>query len=561
MHSGGKTMRVDVYNRLIAMQASRRSVLQGVGAAAALAAGGPAALYSSASFAEDSVVAQIMKIPGSGNGSPTDADWQKVGELCLGPTKQNVKPGEFKGVNFSFMGLNNQNLHNFLFRGFLKPWGAFTGATIKWIDLAQADYNARLQQTVASGTVDYDIIEMGAPFEGDMGVKDLLSEMPDWVKKQIDFDDYVEYLKPPVGTWGGKIHRVTIDSDCHTMNIRTDVFSDADLAKQWADWKDKAGLDKWGAPKTWQQVQQVTKFLKGKKVKGKDVYGFLDQPKGWGGFQFYFTGSRATAYAKYPGEKNWLFDENMKPLVNNPAWVRAIQDIVDALPFEPADQLNADPGTTAFQQFLTGTGSLLEWWGDIGSVARTSDTATIGDVLDFDILPGSDDVYNFRKGAWEKLSSGPNYAPNMAYLGWGIYVMKSVDSDPLRQKAAWSAAAHLGGKDLSMWTAAYPSGFQPYRKSHTNLDLWALAGYDKKYIGSYMNSQSNSYNHPNSAIEPRIPGIFQYYSIAEDELAKVFAGKETAQQGADNVAAAWEKLTDKLGRENQVKYYRISMGI
>ncbi len=44
-------------------------------------------------------------------------------------------------------------------------------------------------------------------------------------------------------------------------------------------------------------------------------------------------------------------------------------------------------------------------------------------------------------------------------------------------------------------------------------------------------------------------------------MAKVFAGKETAQQGADNIAAAWEKLTDKLGRENQVKYYRISMGL
>ncbi len=555
-------MRVGIYNQLMAMQASRRQLLKGAaGATAALAASGPLGLASSPAYAADSVVSQIMKIPGAGNGSPTDADWQKVGELCLGPTKEFVKEGEFKGVNFAFMGLNNQNLHNFLFRGFLKPWEAYTGASIKWIDLAQADYNARLQQTIATGTVDYDIIEMGAPFEGDMGVKDLLSEMPDWVKKQIDFDDYVDYLKPPVGTWAGKIHRVTIDSDCHTMNIRTDVFSDADLAKQWKDWKEKAGLNDWGAPKTWQQVQQVTKFLKGKKVKGKEVFGFLDQPKPWGGFQFYFTGSRATAYAKYPGEKNWLFDENMKPLVNNPAWVRAIQDIVDALPYEPADQINADPGTTAFQQFLTGTGSLLEWWGDIGTTARASDTATIGDVLDFDILPGSDDVYNFRKSAWEKLPSGPNQAPNMAYLGWGIYVMKSVDSDPKRQKAAWSAAAHLGGKDLSMWTAAYPSGFQPYRKSHTNLDLWAMAGYDKKYIGSYMNSQSTSYNHPNSAIEPRIPGIFQYYSIAEDELTRVFAGKETAQQGADNIAAAWDKLTDKLGRENQVKYYRISMGI
>ena len=553
-------MRVHVYETLMAMQRSRRDVLKGAAGAAALAASS-SVLSSTPSFAEDSVVAQIMKIPGAGNGSPTDADWQKVGELCLGPTKANVKPGEFAGVNFSFMGLNNQNLHNFLFRGFLTPWEAYTGAKIKWIDLAQADYNARLQQSIATGTVDFDIIEMGAPFEGDMGVKDLLSDMPDWVKTQIDFDDIVNYLKPPVGTWNGKIHRVTIDSDCHTMNRRTDVFSDGDLAKQWADWKDKAGLTDWGPPKTWQQVQEVTKFLKGKKFKGKEVYGFLDQPKPWGGFQFYFTASRSTAYTKYPGEKNWMFDENMKPLVNNPGWVRAIQDVVDLLPYEPADQINADPGTTAFQQFLPGTGALLEWWGDIGTVAKTSDTATIGDVLDFDILPASDDVYNFRKGAWEKLPTGPNIAPNMAYLGWGIYVMKSVDGDAQRHKAAWSAAAHLGGKDLSMWTAAYPSGFQPYRKSHTNLDLWALAGYDKKYIGSYMDSQSTSYNHPNSAIEPRIPGIFQYYSIAEDELAKVFAGKETAQQGADNVAAAWEKLTDKLGRENQVKYYRIAMGL
>ncbi len=552
-------MRVGVYNQLMAMQSSRRQVLKGAaGAAAALAASGPLASLTSSASAEESVVSQIMKIPGAGNGSPTDSDWQKVGALCLGPTKANVKPGEFKGVEFSFMGLNNQNLHNFLFRGFLTPWEAYTGAKIKWIDLAQGDYNARLQQSVATGTVDYDIIEMGAPFEGDMGVKDLLSEMPDWVKTQIDFDDIVNYLKPPVGSWNGKIHRVTIDSDCHTMNIRTSVFADPDLAKAW---KAEGGKGEWGAPKTWQQVQAVTKFLKGKKIKGKDVYGFLDAPKPWGGFQFYFTASRATAYAKYPGEKNWLFDENMKPQVNNPAFVRAIQDIVDSLPYEPADQINADPNATGFQQFLTGTGSLCEWWGDIGTVAKTSDTATIGDDLSFDILPGSDDVYNFRKKAWETLPSGPNVAPNMAYLGWGIYVMKSVDGDSLRHKAAWSAAAHLGGKDLSMWTSAYPSGFQPYRKSHTNLDLWAMAGYDKKYIGSYMDSQSTSYNHPNSAIEPRIPGIFQYYSIAEDELQKVFAGKETAQQGADNVAAAWEKLTDKLGRENQVKYYRISMGI
>ena len=210
---------------------------------------------------------------------------------------------------------------------------------------------------------------------------------------------------------------------------------------------------------------------------------------------------------------------------------------------------------------LAGTGSMLSWWGDIGSSAKTSDSSVIGDTSAFDILPGSDDVYNSKTGKWETLASGPNFSPNMAYLGWGVYVMARVDSDSKKQKAAWSAAAHLGGKDIALWTSAYPSGFQCYRNSQFNIDEWVAAGYDKAFISNYLASQSNSYNHKNAAIEPRIPGIFQYYSAAEDILAQIYAGKIDAQKGADNIAAAWEKITDKIGRDSQLKLYRASLGI
>jgi len=549
-------MRVDIYNRLVGMQMNRRGVLKGA-AAAGLA--GMLGGYAGRAGADEGLRKQILQIPGVGKGSPTDADWQKVGELCLGPTKANVAEGEFKGVEFSFMGLNNQNLHNLLFRGFLKPWEAYTGAKITWIDLAQADYSPRLQQAIASGTVDFDVLEMGAPFEGDVCGKGLTSEMPDWVKTQINYDDLVNYLKPPVGTWNGKTYRVTIDGDTHNFNYRTDYFADADLAKAW---KAEGGKGDWAVPRTWQQVQAVTKFLKGKKIAGKDAYGYLDAPKPWGGFGFYFLGSRATAYAKHPDDKAWLFDpDTMKPRINNPAWVRAIQDVIDALPSEPPDQINADPNATGFSQFLGGTGSMVVWWGDVGSNAKTSDSSVVGDVCGFDILPGSDDVYNSKTGKWETLASGPNFAPNLAYLGWGIYVMARVDADAKKHKAAWSAAAHLGGQDISLWTAAYPSGFQPYRNSHHNIDEWVAAGYDRAFITNYLDSQFNSYNHPNGAIEPRIPGIFQYYSIAEDELAKIFAGKEDAQTGANNIAAAWEKLTDQIGRDKQIALYKASLGL
>lgn len=575
-------MELAVYERLMRMQQGRRRVLRGaaIGAAATLGATRFGRLASRA-FADEAMIGQMSKLgeaakakmpademtlrkelvskPGVGKGSPTDADWRRVGETCLGPTKARVKPGEFKGVELTFMGLNNQNQHDFLFRGFLYPWEAYTGAKINWIDLAQADYSPRLHQAIATGTIEFDLLEMGAPFEGEVCGKGLTSVIPDWVKEQVDYADYVAYLQPPVGTWDGKPYRLSIDGDCHNFNYRTDYFADKSLAKAW---KDEGHKGEWAVPRTWQKVQEVTKFLKGKQIQGQNAYGYLDAPKPWGGFGFYFLGSRATAYVKHPGDPAWLFDiDTMKPRINNPGWVRAIQDEIDALPFEPPGQINADPNETAFEEFFSGTGSMVTWWGDVGQDANTSNSSVVGDIISFDILPGSDDVYNAKAAKWEKLSSGPNFAPNCAYLGWGVYVMKRVDADSTKHKAAWSAAAHLAGKDLSLWTVMYPSGFQVHRNSHFILPEWYNAGYKKDYITPYLESQYGSYTHPNRAVEPRIPGIFQYYSLAEDELAKVFAGKESAQAGADNIAAAWEKLTDQLGREQQIKLYKASLGL
>ncbi|MCZ8081032.1 MAG: extracellular solute-binding protein [Fuscovulum sp.] len=544
-------MKVGTYEVMQARM-SRRRMLQGATALGAMTAVTGGMGFRPAMAQEGNVRAEILKIPGVGMGSPTDADWQKVGELCLGATKANVAEGEFAGVELTFLGLNNQNLHNFLFRGFLKPWEAYTGAKINWIDLAQADYNSRLQQSIATGTVDFDIIEMGAPFEGDTAGRGLLDEMPDWVKTQIEADDLVGYLQAPVGTWDGKTYRITIDGDCHTFAYRTDYFGEGAIGGA-------------SVPTTWQQVNEVSKALVGQTdpLTGQSAHGYLDPLKGWGGFGFYFIENRAAAYVKHPDDPAWLFDpDTMKPRVNNPGWVQAIQDVMDLIAVEgayPADQINADPGTTGFSQFLAGTGSMLMWWGDIGSSARTSDTSVVGDVVGFGINPGSSRRYNSAAGAWEETA---NEAPVMAYIGWGIYVTSRVSGDEKKRKAAWSAAAHLGGKDLSLWTAAYPSGFQPYRNSHFQYEEWEAAGYDRAYIEDYLGSNLDSYNHPNAAIEPRIPGIFQYYSVAEDELAKGFAGQyASAQETADAIAAAWEKITDQIGRDSQIALYKASLGM
>ena len=555
-------MKKSLYEYALKHGVNRRSFVKAAASTGAIAAmsGGLSSVATSVFADSNSELRNaILKIPGVGAGSPGDAEFQKVGEMCLGGTKERVNEGEFAGVELNFMGLDSFNLHNMLHRGFLKPWEKYTGAKINWIDLAQADYNARLQQSIATGTVDFDILQAGAPFEGDICGKKLTSEMPGWVADQIDLADYVGYLQAPTGTWDGKTYRISIDGDCHNFNYRTDYFENEELVKAW---KDEGHSGNWEVPTTWQKVTEVSKFLKGKTHAGFPAYGYLDVQKGWGGFGFYFLGSIATAYAKHPDSPAFLFEpDTMKPMVNNPAWVRAIQDTLDRRDCQPPDQINADPGVTGFNQFLAGTGSMVSWWGDVGSNANTSDESLVAGNVGFDILPGSDDVYNWQTGKWETLSSGPNYAPNMAYIGWGLYCMKTIDSDSAKRKAAWSAAAHIGGKEVSLWMSMYPSGFQPYRNSHFNISEWTGAGYSEAFASDYLASEADSYNHPNAAIEPRIPGIFQYYSIAEDELSKIYAGQMDAQTGADNIAAAWDKITDQIGRDSQIKLYKASLGL
>ena len=402
---------------------------------------------------------------------------------------------------------------------------------------------------------------MGAPFEGDTAGKGLLDEMPDWVKTQIDADDLVGYLKPPVGTWDGKTYRITIDGDCHTFAYRKDYLTDAAISGA-------TGMTE--APTTWEQVNEFSKKVVGQTdpLTGLAAYGFLDPLKyQWGGFGFYFLEDRAAAYAKHPGDPAWLFDpDTMKPLRQQPGL--GAGDPGRDGPRRDQGRLSGRPGQRRPERHrLPAVPRRHRRHADAGGATsartparRTAPSSATSSASRSTPAPPRSTTPRPARGRTPE--GGVNFAPNMAYIGWGVYVTSRVSSDEKKRKAAWSAAAHLGGKDLSLWMAAYPSGFQPYRNSHFNYDEWEAAGYDRAFVEDYLGSNLDSYNHPNAAIEPRIPGIFQYYSIAEDELVKGINGQyKSAQETADAIAAAWEKITDQIGRDSQIKLYKSSLGM
>jgi len=77
-------MKIELYNRMVM---NRRTWLKGSAAVSAASMAGALGTMTTSARAEDNLRAQILQIPVVGKGQPTDADFQKVGEMCLGATK------------------------------------------------------------------------------------------------------------------------------------------------------------------------------------------------------------------------------------------------------------------------------------------------------------------------------------------------------------------------------------------------------------------------------------------------------------------------------------------
>ena len=70
--------------------------------------------------------------------------------------------------------------------------------------------------------------------------------------------------------------------------------------------------------------------------------------------------SRASAYAKHPDDPAFFFDPvDMTPKINSPAFVRALDDMIAAVPWAPADQTNAGHLVSALVKLYKDNASTL----------------------------------------------------------------------------------------------------------------------------------------------------------------------------------------------------------
>ncbi|RVD47494.1 extracellular solute-binding protein, partial [Mesorhizobium sp. M7A.F.Ca.ET.027.03.2.1] len=235
-----------------------------------------------------------------------------------------------------------------------------------------------------SSTGDFDVMAFTPAWLPDMA--DFLSDMPANMQQGEYWADIHPAYKERLMIWNGKVKAAQMDGDMHTLQYRGDLFENPEEQKTF---KAKYGYDL-APPKTWDQYYDIAAFFT---RPDKGLFGTAEAYKR-GGQQFWFFFSHAASYTNNPNVPGSMFfdPETMKAEINNPGWVKALEDYKKGLDFNPPGSLNN--GSSEIRPLYSGGKVAMNIdWGDSGILgADKKESRIIGNVR-ASVLPASAKIW------------------------------------------------------------------------------------------------------------------------------------------------------------------------
>jgi len=430
-----------------------------------------------------------------------------------------------------------------------QEWGDRTGARVEVNEFPYAELIDKIRASFAAGQHIGDLIQFGAPWMADIMGGGHLLPVPEEIKQKLELDDVVPINREWLLSWGGTMYGIPYDGDYHICYYRRDILGNPDYQRRF---KEKYGYDL-VRPHTWEEYKDIAEFFNGWDWgnRGKVSYGSSENMARTAGLHWFFA-SRGAAYAKHPDDPDLFFDrETMKPRINNPGWVRALEIWVAQVPFGPPGRINF--GFPEMRgAFVGGDAVLVYEWGDIASEELKPDLSVVNGKVQTQILPGARQVWNSKTNQWDDFPN-VSYAPFLAFGGW----THGVTSTTKVAEAAFDFAAFMGSKEMAKRLAIEPdSGVNPGRFSQLeDVAGWVDYGLKEEDARAYLQAIKDTYVHANVAVDMRIPGGSEYYDALNVAAAKALAGEAKPQETLDEAAAKWEEITERYGRDEQRKAY------
>ncbi|HZZ61645.1 MAG TPA: extracellular solute-binding protein [Roseiarcus sp.] len=464
--------------------------------------------------------------------------------------------GEFDGVTVNLMTQTGAIQEPLQRRA--PDFEKMTGAKINIIAVPFSDLYQKLLTDWASGTNSVDAAVFAPQWMVDYVAGGYLEELGPRIAKdkKIEWDQIAPFFRNFSATYNGKIYLVPLDGDFHMLYYRTDVL-------------EKAGLK---PPRTWDEYLEVAKALNGKDFNGdgsKDYGSCIAKKRNAQSYWFITDISGSMIQSKGTGQGTFFDTKDMKPLIDNQAFRKALEFLKESGEYGPPNELNLDVSDTR-PLFVSGKCALNLDWGDVGVLAIDPKTSKVIDKTGSVITPGSTSVLDWSTGKLEACNKencpyaidGVNHSPYAAFGGWsgGINVKaKDRVKDAAYAFLSFMSQPKQSNEDVTIGR----TGFNPYRLSQfTYNDVWKNAGMSKVAGDSYLGAIRDSLNSPNMILDLRIPQNQKYQQVVLDEaIARYLAGEIDEDQTVKAVVDGWNDLNEQNGVESQLKYYKGSLGI
>jgi multiple sugar transport system substrate-binding protein len=414
----------------------------------------------------------------------------------------------------------------------LKPAAAAKGIKLETVGVPFTSVYEKLKTEFVGGTGAYDVVIFYPAYLGEFAEFGYIQPL-DGLFSVHDpkMDDVVPAYRDLYDMYNGKTYALPFDGDILNLYFVKHIFEDAG---EKAAFKAKFGQEL-VVPKTWDDLTKVAQFFtrkKGEKLAGKvldqDYYGFA------------FLGARGFAYAWwgniFGGLGGAYFDRNMKPMINSPVGIQALNLQKKLMESCPPDVMNF--GYEELKNaYLQGRVAMMIQWSDVWKKANDPKLSKIVHDAGVSQVPGV------------KQADGKIYFRAAAPVG-RVIAIPTTTKHP--KEAFWVAS--MLSLDLAMKSvASNETGEDPYRISQFDSPKTFEQFGTPAEAKNYLSVVKDNLNHIFPDIN--IPGSAEYLDALDVAVTSGLSGSTDPATALNTAAASWEKITQTLDAERQKKIY------
>ena len=407
---------------------------------------------------------------------------------------------------------------------FSDRWEKLTNIKVVSTPLGYTDIPSKIMAESVAKTGSFDIFN------------DFPYSMPDAVgaKVIIPLDKYAEVGKPDFSGvadglkyqqyYNGKLYNIVLDGDHIILALRKDIIDNPQVKKEY---QAKFGKQP-GCPATMDEWEQMAAYFQTKA--GETRWGIKFEQPMYGAMAYRSVNFSHRHFPAFYG--GLLFDKDMKPQIATPEGIEAIRKFTSIVKYMPPDVQG------------WGTPQIYPFWGSgqAFSVMSFPSIVGYGNSNEKSVVKDKQISCLIPTVTWK--GKQVRRAPQAGGTG---YMVNAYSKHP---ELAYYYIQWLTSPSVGDEAIAHPKGFwDPFRKSNLTNDA-ILKRFGKQHVDATMENS----NYAVSLL--LIEGDYEYFKILDNNLAEVMNGNMKPEEAAKKIEAGWDRVTEDIGRANQIKAWR-----